>query len=98
MAQQVVEQTDFMDRVENLLIAIEMYQEVEKKSIARITEILRDNGIEISTEEIRQTDKKEIRERIRIQRQVQKKEEPPEHKVAETYRYETREEEGLCRR
>ena len=73
MAQQAVEQTDFMDRVENLLIAIEMYQEVERKSIARITEILRDNGIEISTEEIRQTDKKEIRERIRVQRQqVQK--------------------------
>ena len=98
MAQQVVEQTDFMDRVENLLIAIEMYQEVERKSIARITEILRDNGIEISTEEIRQTDKTEIRERIRIQRQVQKKEEQQEDKVAETYRYETREEEGLCRR
>lgn len=98
MAQQVVEQTDFMDRVENLLIAIEMYQEVERKSIARITEILRDNGIEISTEEIRQTDKTEIKERIRMQRQVQKKEEPQEDKVAEEYRYQTREEEGVCLR
>ena len=72
MAQQAVEQTDFMDRVENLLIAIEMYQEVERASIARITEILRENGIEISTEEIRQTDKKEMKERIQIQ--LQKKE------------------------
>lgn len=96
MAQQAVEQTDFMDRVENLLIAIEMYQEVERTSIARITEILRENGIEISTEEIRQTDKKEMKERIQIQ--LQKKGKPQEHNVAETYRYQTREEEGLCRR
>lgn len=98
MAQETAEQIGFMERVENLLTAIEIYREVEESTIFRIKEILRENGIEISTEEIRRTDRKEIKERLFINKEVRKKEEAAMEDTDKTYACQKREEEEPCRR
>ena len=98
MAQETAEQIGFVERVENLLTAIEIYREVEESTIFRIKEILRENGIEISTEEIKRTDKKEIKERLLINKGVREKEETAMEDTEKQYTYQKREEEEPCRR
>ena len=65
MEMETKEQNNFMDKLENLMTAIEIYRDVENKAIAKIQEILKEKGIEISESEIKTADKDSIRERLR---------------------------------
>ena len=46
MEMETKEQNNFMDKLENLMTAIEIYRDVENKAIARIQELLKEKGIE----------------------------------------------------
>ena len=99
MEMETKEQNNFMDKLENLMTAIEIYRDVENKAIARIQELLKEKGIEISESEIKTADKDSIRERLRATKTAREQE---EH-VAEESLYETKdvknwEEERSCRR
>lgn len=99
MEMETKEQNNFMDKLENLMTAIEIYRDVENKAIAKIQEILKEKGIEISESEIKTADKDSIRERLRATKTAREQE---EH-VAEESSYETKdasnwEEECTCRR
>ena len=105
MAAETIQHTEVLQRVENLLTAIEIYREVEQQAIDRIKEILYEKGIEISKEEIRDMDKERIRESLLATKYAREKKEKKEEseRVAEEARYETkqkeeREEERTCRR
>lgn len=55
----------WVDQIENLLIALEMYRLEEEKAINRLADILNAYGIDVTTDEIRVADTKELQERIR---------------------------------
>ena len=44
MEMETKEQNNFMDKLENLMTAIEIYRDVENKAIAKIQEILKEKG------------------------------------------------------
>lgn len=99
MEMETKEQNNFMEKLENLMTAIEIYRDVENKAIARIQELLKEKGIEISESEIKTADKDSIRERLRAMKTAREQEEY----VAEESSYETKdvknwEEERSCRR
>ena len=99
MEMETKEQNNFMEKLENLMTAIEIYRDVENKAIARIQELLKEKGIEISESEIKTADKDSIRERLRATKTAREQEEY----VAEESSYETKdvknwEEERSCRR
>lgn len=99
MEMETKEQNNFMEKLENLMTAIEIYRDVENKAIARIQELLKEKGIEISESEIKTADKDSIRERLRATKTARVQEEY----VAEESSYETKdvknwEEERSCRR
>lgn len=105
MATEGIKQTEFMERVDNLMTAIEMYRDVEKKAVSRIKELLHEKGIELSTEEIRGTDKESMKERLLAAKNVRKTKEKrlEEKRTAEEAYYkakvaENRKEEYVCRR
>lgn len=64
MATEMIQNTEVLERVENLMTAIEIYRDVEQQAINRIKEILYEKGIEISQEEIKDMDRERIRERL----------------------------------
>lgn len=47
---------DWIDKIENLLIALEMYRIEEEKAIIRITDFLRTRGIDISENLVKNSD------------------------------------------
>lgn len=55
----------WVDQIENLLIALEMYRLEEEKAIHRLADILNAYGIDVTTDEIRVADTKELQERVR---------------------------------
>lgn len=55
----------WVDQIENLLIALEMYRLEEEKAINRLADILNAYGIDVTTDEIRAADTKELQERVR---------------------------------
>lgn len=54
----------WLEQIENLLVAIEMYRIEEEKAVNRLADVLTAYGIDVSVEEIRTADTKEIKERV----------------------------------
>ena len=55
----------WVEQIENLLVALEMYRIEEEKSINRLADILGAYGIDVSAEEIRKTDSEELKEKVK---------------------------------
>ena len=83
------------EKLENLLNAIIIYRDVEKKALQRITEFLAKKGSTVSTSELSKMDEQAIREKLRETAETRRQEEMA---VAENHAYEVREEERGCRR
>lgn len=83
------------EKLENLLNAIIIYRDVEKKALQRITELLAKKGITVGTSELSKMDEQAIREKLREAAETRRQEEMA---VAEKHAYEVREEERGCRR
>lgn len=56
---------NWVGQIENLLVALEMYRIEEEKAINRLTDILKVYGIDVSAEEIRQTDTEELKTKVK---------------------------------
>ena len=84
---------EWLERVDNLFTAIEIYRDVENQAVERIQTILAEKGIIISSEEIRSTDADSIRERLRQTREARLREEKERAEQEEK-----RKEERTCRR
>ncbi len=56
----IQEKPSWVVQIENLLVALEMYRIEEEKAINRLADILSAYGINVSVEEIRQTDTQEL--------------------------------------
>lgn len=70
---------NYMDSLENLLTALEIYRDVEQQTVDRIKEIMAEHNIRIPAPEIVKVDTEEIRARLAANRQGQM--------VAEPYAY-----------
>lgn len=56
---------DWIQRIENLLISLEMYRVQEEQAVKTLSELLSACGISMSKEEIRRTDTARVQERIK---------------------------------
>ena len=65
-----VHRPDWVERIENLVVALEMYRMEEEKAIQRIAEFLRKNGIEIQEESIKNAKTDDIKKMITDIRQT----------------------------
>lgn len=70
---------NYMDSLENLLTALEIYRDVEQQTVNRMKEIMAEHNISVPAPEIIQVDTEEIRARLAAGRQ--------EQMVAEPYAY-----------
>lgn len=68
---------NYMDSLENLLTALEIYRDVEQQTVNRIKKILAEHNIMIPAPEVVKVDTEEIRARLAANRQM----------VAEPYEY-----------
>jgi hypothetical protein len=59
------EKPAWVEQVENLLIALEMYRVEQEKAVNRIADILSAYGIEVTAEEIRRMEPEEIKSKVR---------------------------------
>lgn len=70
-----VHRPDWVEKIENLVVALEMYRMEEEKAIQRIAEFLRQNGIEIEEEAIRSAKTDDIKKMVADIRQADTHEE-----------------------
>ncbi len=56
---------NWVEQIENLLVALEMYRIEEEKAINRLADILKVYGIDVSAEEIRQIDTEELKTKVK---------------------------------
>lgn len=61
----IQEKPSWVAQIENLLVALEMYRIEEEKAINRLADILSAYGINVSVEEIRQTDTEELLTKVK---------------------------------
>lgn len=61
----IQEKPSWVAQIENLLVALEMYRIEEEKAISRLADILSAYGINVSVEEIRQTDTEELLTKVK---------------------------------
>lgn len=54
----------WVEKIENLIVALEMYRIEEEKAIARIVEFMNENGIEIEKDQVREADTQELSKMI----------------------------------
>lgn len=87
---------EWVSTLDNLLSAIEIYRDIEEQAMTKIRTILKEKGITISVEEMKNTDVDHIRERLNQTREERKMREQLEQ--AERERAVEREEERGCRR
>ncbi len=87
---------EWVSTLENLLSAIEIYRDIEEQAMTKIRTILKEKGITISIEEMKNTDVDHIRERLNQTREERKMREQLEQAGRE--RALVREEERGCRR
>ena len=85
---------EWLEKVDNLFTALEIYRDVENQAVERIQAILAEKGISISPAEIRISDAERIRERLKQTREARLHEEQLRVKREEK----KREEEHLCRK
>lgn len=62
---------NYMDSLENLLTALEIYRDVEQQTVNRIKEIMAEHNILIPAPEVVKVDTEEIRARLAANRQMQ---------------------------
>jgi len=55
----------WVEQIENLLVALELYRIEEEKAINRLADILGAYGIDVSAEEIRMTNSEELKEIVK---------------------------------
>lgn len=55
----------WVEQIENLLVALELYRIEEEKAINRLADILGAYGIDVSVEEIRKADSDELKELVK---------------------------------
>lgn len=67
---------NYMDSLENLLTALEIYRDVEQQTVNRIKEIMAQHNILIPASEVVKVDTEEIRARLAANRQMQMVAEP----------------------
>lgn len=70
---------NYMDSLENLLTALEIYRDVEQQTVNRIKEIMAQHNILIPAPEVVKVDTEEIRARLAANRQIQMVAEPYEY-------------------
>ncbi len=58
-------QPEWVQRIENLLISLEMYRVQEEQAVKTLSELLSACGISISEDEIRQTDTAQMQARVK---------------------------------
>ena len=56
---------DWIQRIENLLVSLEMYRVQEEQAVKTLSELLSACGISMSEDEIRQTDTARMQERVK---------------------------------
>lgn len=56
---------DWVEQIENLLVALEMYRIEEEKAIKRIADFLRSNGVEIDEAELLESDTDKVKDMVR---------------------------------
>lgn len=56
---------DWIQRIENLLISLEMYRVQEEQAVKTLSELLSACGISMSEDEIRQTDTAQMQKRVK---------------------------------
>lgn len=56
---------DWILRIENLLVSLEMYRVQEEQAVKTLSELLSACGISMSEDEIRQTDTAKVQERVK---------------------------------
>ena len=56
---------DWVEQIENLLVALEMYRIEEEKAIKRIADFLRSNGVEIDESELLESDTDKVKDMVR---------------------------------
>ena len=61
----IQDKPSWVAHIENLLVALEMYRFEEEKAINRLADILSAYGINVSVEEIRQTDTEELLTKVK---------------------------------
>lgn len=61
----IQEKPSWVAQIENLLLALEMYRIEEEKAINRLADILSAYGINVSVEEIRQTDTEKLLTKVK---------------------------------
>lgn len=54
----------WLEHIENLLVAIEMYRIEEEKAVRRLADVLNAYGIEVTIDEIRTVDTKELKKKV----------------------------------
>lgn len=54
----------WINNIENILVALEMYRREEEKAVVRLANILKINGVDVSEETIRNSNTQEIKEII----------------------------------
>lgn len=54
----------WINNIENILVALEMYRREEEKAVVRLANILKINGVDVSKETIRNSNTQEIKEII----------------------------------
>lgn len=67
---------NYMDSLENLLTALEIYRDVEQQTVNRIKEIIAQHNILMPAPEVVKVDTEEIRARLAANRQMQMVAEP----------------------
>lgn len=67
---------NYMDSLENLLTALEIYRDVEQQTVNRIKEIMSEHNILIPAPEVVKVDTEEIRARLAANKQMQMVAEP----------------------
>ena len=55
----------WVDQIENLLVAIEMYRLEEEKAVNRLADVLGAYGIHVSAEEIKMSDTEQIKQKVK---------------------------------
>lgn len=85
---------EWLNKVDNLFNALEIYRDVENQAVDRIKTILAEKGITISSAEIRISDSESIRQRLKQTKEARLREE----QIREEQGEKKREEEHSCRR
>lgn len=88
---------DWINRLDNLVTAIEIYRDIEEQAMTRIRTILKEKGISVSVEELKKSDTDSIRERMNQAKAIRLEQERKEQMRYEEERSK-REEEHECRR